>query len=193
MIKATPDDRELIVRILAESFDDNQSVNYLVPQNRSRQKRLLKLMEYSFDVCHAYGEVFLNENKTACALMLYPNHAINKKLKKYILDARLIVTSIGFSNLYKALIRESKIKSLHPLNEPFAHLWYIGVFKQEQGNGAGTFLLKEIMGYCKEKRNSVYLETSTERNLSWYKKNGFILFETLKFSYDLYCFKEKDR
>jgi ribosomal protein S18 acetylase RimI-like enzyme len=191
MLKATQADRQLIVRILAEAFDDNLSVNYLIPQKRNRNKKLLRLMEYSFDVCYAYGDIFLNETKVACALILYPNSLINHKMAKYILDSRLILTSIGFSNLYKATVREAKVRAVHPAKKSFAHLWYIGVLKAQQAKGLGSLLLKEVMDYCKQNQNQIYLETSTQKNLDWYQKNGFILFETLNFSYNLYCFKQK--
>ena len=190
MIKATKDDRQLIVQILAESFDDNQSVNYIIPQTKSRKKRLIRLMEYSFDVCFAYGEIFLNQEKTACCLILYPNNN-NKILKKTLLDLRLILTSIGLSNLHKALAREAKIKAVHPAKEPYAHLWYIGVFKKKQGRGEGTLLLNEVVDYYDKKNFPVYLETSTERNISWYNSNSFLSFKTLDFTYKLYCFKKE--
>ena len=36
MIKATYQDKDRVVDILAESFDDNQSVNYIVKQDKKR-------------------------------------------------------------------------------------------------------------------------------------------------------------
>ena len=192
MIKATKDDRQLIVQILAESFDDNQSVNYIIPQTKSRKKRLFRLMEYSFDVCFTYGDIFLNQEKTACCLILYPNDPGNKTFKKTLLDLRLILSSIGLSNLYKASVREARIKAVHPVKKRFAHLWYIGVFKKKQGIGIGTLLLNEVIDYYEKKNFPVYLETSTERNLSWYNANSFFPFETLDFTYKLYCFKKSD-
>jgi hypothetical protein len=70
MIKAGYEDKQLIVNILVKSFDDNKSVNYIVKQDNKRKQRLRKLMEYSFDVCCLFGDVFLSGDKKACALIV---------------------------------------------------------------------------------------------------------------------------
>ena len=51
MIKATNKDRDRVIDILAESFNDNQSVNYIVKQDKKRNQRIGNLIAYSFDVC----------------------------------------------------------------------------------------------------------------------------------------------
>jgi hypothetical protein len=58
MIKAAYSDRSNIVEILANSFDDNKSVNYIIAQDKKRKQRMKRLMEYSFDVCYLSGKVF---------------------------------------------------------------------------------------------------------------------------------------
>src|SRR6185312_1340531 len=77
MIKATYKDKDRVVDILAKSFDDNQSVNYIVKQDKKRNQRIRKLMVYSFDICYLYGEVFLADDKSGCALILFPDKKKN--------------------------------------------------------------------------------------------------------------------
>jgi hypothetical protein len=66
MIKANYGDKERIIKILAQSFDDNKSVNYIIPQDKKRKQRIRQLMAYSFDICLQYGKVFLSDDKKAC-------------------------------------------------------------------------------------------------------------------------------
>ena len=73
MKKATQKDKGLIIDILTKSFDANFSVNYIVKQDNKREKRIRSLMDYSFEVCTAFGEVFLSNDNKACALMVYPD------------------------------------------------------------------------------------------------------------------------
>jgi len=73
MKKADYQDKNLVVDILTKSFDTNQSVNYIVKQDKKRIKRVCALMDYSFEVCNLFGNVFLSDNKKACALILYPD------------------------------------------------------------------------------------------------------------------------
>lgn len=66
MIKATNLDKGRVAEILTRSFDRNQSVNYVIPHDKKREKRIKALMNYSFDVCHAFGEVYLSDDRRAC-------------------------------------------------------------------------------------------------------------------------------
>lgn len=110
MIKADYKDKELIVNILTSSFDDNKSVNYIIEQDNKRAKRLRNLMEYSFDVCYLFGEVFLTDNKKGCALIVLPD---KKKItpKSILSDAKLAVSCVGLFNIKKALARLTALSS----------------------------------------------------------------------------------
>lgn len=102
MKKADYNDKNLAVDILTKSFDTNQSVNYIVKQDQKRIKRVSALMDYSFEVCYLFGDVFLSEDKKGCALVLY----LDKKkttLKSILLDVKLIISCIGIENINKRL------------------------------------------------------------------------------------------
>jgi len=189
MIKATIEDKRLIVNILASSFDDNTSVNYIIKQGYNRKERLRRLMEYSFDVCYSFGEVFLSVDKKACALVVYPDKK-KTTLKSILLDAKLIISCIGLKNIKKTLARESKIKKIQP-KEMMCYLWFIGVDPEYQNEGIGSNLLKEIIEDSKQKNRPIYLETSTLKNLPWYKKFGFYIYHELDLSYKLFFLKRE--
>lgn len=73
MRNANRSDKSLIVEILAKSFDSNLSVNYIIKQDGKIRKRIRALMDYSFEVCSAVGDVFLSDDNKACALIVYPD------------------------------------------------------------------------------------------------------------------------
>lgn len=189
MIKAAQNDKKLIVEILTKSFENNQSVNYIAKQDEKRLKRISALMDYSFEVCHSFGDVFLSDDKKACALVLYPDKK-KTTLKSILLDVKLISSCIGIENIKKALARESKIKQLQP-KELMYYLWFIGVDPEHQSEGIGSDLLKEIIQDSKYKERPVYLETSTLKNLPWYKKFGFQIYNELDLTYKLYFLKRE--
>lgn len=169
MKKANYEDKALVVDILSASFKDNKSVNYILPQaGCNKEKRLHRLMAYSFDVCYLFGNIFLSDDRKAAALIIYPDKK-RITLKSTLLDLKLVTHCIGFSNLIKALKRESAIKKVQPVI-PFSYLWFIGVKPENQNAGSGTVLLREIMHHSKNLKLPIVLETSTERNLPWYKK-----------------------
>ena len=72
MRKAIASDKSAVIEILSKSFSDNKSVNYVVKPDRKREVRMRGLMEYSFDMCHAFGQVWMSDDNQACALILFP-------------------------------------------------------------------------------------------------------------------------
>lgn len=188
MLKATYEDKNRVVDILTESFDTNQSVNYLIPQDKKRNRRIRKLMNYSFDICYLFGAIFLTEDKAGCALVLFPDKKKNN-LKSIFLDIKLIVSCIGIPNIKKALTRESKIKNVQP-KIPMYYLWFVGVDPGQQNKGTGTALMKEIIEDAHSMQRPVYLETSTLKNVPWYQKFGFRIYHELDLGYSLF-FMEK--
>lgn len=186
-MRAKENQRSLVIDILAASFDDNKSVNYVVKQDEKRPDRIRGLMEYSFNVCNAFGEVWLSEDEQACAMILLPDKK-RANLHSIRWDARLAFSVIGLERISKVLGRESKIKAFHP-KEPFTYLWFIGVRPEFQGQGKGSGMLQKIIEASVKNSRSVYLETSVERNLPWYKNHGFEIYNTLDLSYKLYLLR----
>ena len=80
------------------------------------------------------------------------------------------------------------IRKLQP-KEPMYYLWFIGVDSKHQHAGTGTALLKEIIEGSEADKRIVCLETSTLKNIPWYKKFGFIVYDELDIGYKLYFLK----
>lgn len=191
MKKANSDNKERIVDILSKSFDANRSVNYVVRQGRNREARIRRLMEYSFEVCHRFGKVWISDDKLGCALVLMPE---KKRTSFHTIawDLRLALSAIGLTRVTAVMKRESRVKTFHP-KVPYCYLWFIGVDPKHQSRGIGSRLMKEIIARCEHAGRPIYLETSVEANLSWYKKFGFEIFHTLDFGYTLYFLKREQR
>jgi hypothetical protein len=189
MIKAEYKDKGRVAAILADSFDDNKSVNYIIKPDKKRSQRIRKLMEYSFEICYLFGNVFLTDDKNGCALILFPDKKINN-LKSILLDFKLIISCIGLFNIKKAMERENKIKKLHP-KELMYYLWFMGVEKKEQNSGIGSSLIEEIIRDSELKERSIFLETSTLKNIPWYEKFGFKIYNELDLGYQLFFMKRE--
>jgi len=189
MKKAEENDKRLVVDILTKSFDANRSVNYVVKQDSTRVKRLRALMGYSYDVCRLFGDVFLSDDNKACALIVYPDKK-KTTLASALLDARLILQCIGIENIGKAIARERLLKKVRG-NELVSSLWFIGVDPQSQHKGAGSSLLNSIIEYSNHNGRPIYLETSNENNLPWYKKFGFNIYAEEDLGHTLYFLKRE--
>ncbi|MEN0056854.1 MAG: GNAT family N-acetyltransferase [Mucilaginibacter sp.] len=190
MIKADRNLKTHVIEILSQSFENNQSVNYIINPEGNKQQRIRALMDYSFEICFMYGAVYLSDDKKACALVMYPD---KKKFsfKSTLLDIKLLLNSIGITRAGKAMSRESAIKANYP-NEPIYYLWFLGVQNDEQNAGIGSKLLKEIIKDSQIQKRPIYLETSTIKNIPWYQKFGFSIYNELDFGYKLFMLRRGD-
>ena len=184
MKKAKINDRALVVDLLAGSFEDNLSVNYIVRQDNKRKASIRALMEYSFDVCWLFGDVWIGDDRKACALVLYPDQK-KTTLKAIWLDIKLIFQAIGLGGITKTLNREAQIKKKQ-LQIPMAYLWFVGVSPLHQHHGMGSKLLQQVLADAQEKKLPVFLETSIPQNIAWYERFGFKVYDTLELGYTLY-------
>jgi hypothetical protein len=89
MTRASYKNKEVIVDILTNSFRENKSVNY-IKQDKRRETRLRQLMAYSFEVSYMFGEIFMSDDRSACALIVLPD---KKKTtpRSILLDLQLIL------------------------------------------------------------------------------------------------------
>ena len=189
MIEANYNDKERVISILTSSFDANKSVNFIVRQDAKRIARIKALMSYSFDVCYSAGAIYLSPDRNACALVLFPDKK-RTTLRSIILDIKLLFSCIGLANSRRVLNRESRIKKIHP-SESMYYLWFIGVAPDCQYKGIGTTLLNDLIRDSINKVRSIYLETSTEKNIPWYQKFGFHIYNELDLGYKLSFLKRR--
>jgi GNAT superfamily N-acetyltransferase len=191
MRKAEKQDKSLILELLCASFESNQSVNFIVAQDKNRCSRIRNLMAYSLAMCSLFGEVWLSDDDNACALIIYP-HFKKMTFKTVLLDLKLIFQAVGIRNVSKVLDREQMIRQRHP-KLPMAYLWFLGVKPSMQNQGIGSKLLEKLIDYAETLSLPVYLETSAISNLQWYQKLGFEIYTTLQLSYTLYFLKHNRR
>lgn len=189
MRRATNADKTTIINLLAASFDDNKSVNFLVRQDSGRSARIKALMAYAFDTCLAFGEVWISDDLQACALLILPETR-KTGIRSVWRDLQLVRHCIGWDQVRKAMAREAAIKAIHPPGLK-AYLWFIGVAPAAQHKGLGSQLMSDLLAEPSLKGRTVCLETSAEANLPWYARFGFERYHEFDWGYRLYCLKRE--
>ncbi|HNP08180.1 MAG TPA: GNAT family N-acetyltransferase [Cyclobacteriaceae bacterium] len=187
MRKGSESDKNLVVDILSKSFLDNKSTNYVVKQDHKREDRIRRLVEYSFYQCIYFGEVLISDNNKGCALIMIPSQK-RFSIRAIFWDIKLALSAIGLTRVLKVMKREKIVKTHHP-NDKVCYLWFIGVDPLYQNEGTGSKLLMEILDKYDKRGMPIYLETSVDRNLPWYKRFGFEIFNSIEFTYTLFMLR----
>jgi ribosomal protein S18 acetylase RimI-like enzyme len=78
----------------------------------------------------------------------------------------------GLSGLKRVVAAATLTDKAHPA-EPHYYLLNIGVEPATQGRGIGTQLMQPMMQRCDSEKVGAYLETSTERDIFFYRRLGF--------------------
>lgn len=177
IINAQRQDKALVVDILRTSFADDPHINWLVDDGRNKQCRMKRLMSYAFEHALVNGSVQLTEDKKAVAI--WKNHHSHKMSFHLLLENIKFLFAFGFKRLSRIIQMEKKISSRYPKDRFYNYLWFIGTLPSEQGKGYGSALLRPELKRASEEKHPVYLETTTETNLSYYRKKGFILYDKI--------------
>jgi len=190
MITAQKKDKPLIVELLVECFCDSRSIHYIIENDAKGKSHIKALMAYAFDYCLNFGEVFLSEDKLACALVLYPEKKIIS-IESIWRQLHFVLQFSGTRYFKKISARQKVIREIHPHDLKF-HLWFMGVRPDMQRRGIGSRLLKELIAASKQQQRIFCLETPDSRHIPWLHKHGFGIYRQLDLGHLLYCMFHKD-
>ncbi|MFF8677007.1 GNAT family N-acetyltransferase [Streptomyces sp. NPDC015237] len=174
---AGADDRERVVRLLDEAFQDDPVSSWVFPGTEYRRLTHHRLMAAFTDAVLADGRIDLTEDGAACALWLpVPAHE----------PAGDEQPAGGPAEDIPALVREAVdpdnerveliarlTEGIHPTGRAHEYLWMIGVAPGRQGEGLGTALMESVLDRCDSEGTPAYLEASSARGRALYERLGF--------------------
>src|SRR5690606_20986169 len=171
-------DRELVVRLLDEAFQDDPVSCWVFPGREYRRATHHRLMAAFTDIVLADGRLDITEDGSACALWMSvpaddPGHEDPHRGGRSDDDdfARLR-RAVDPGNERVELIGRLTA-DVHPSGRAHEYLWMIGVVPARQGEGLGTALIGSVLGRCDREGRAAYLEASSERSRLLYERLGF--------------------
>ncbi|MFF9278726.1 GNAT family N-acetyltransferase [Streptomyces griseosporeus] len=161
-------DRELVVRLLDDAFQDDPVSSWLFPEADYRRRTHPRLMAVFTDMVLAEGRVDLTEDGSACALWL------SVPAGEHTDDdgPALLREAVDPVNERVELIGRLTA-GIHPAHRAHEYLWMIGVAPGRQGEGLGSALLAHVLDRCDRDRVPAYLEASSARSRALYTRLGF--------------------
>ncbi len=171
---ARRDEAALLGEVLADAFADDPVFAWLIPREvRGRDNRLRTFFtSMSRGYLRQGKPCYVTGDASAAALWARPG-AWAMPLSQIILEAA--PSGLAFrGRLLRALRTQLHIERLHAgQSAPHWYLGYLGARHDRQGQGLGTRLLREVLAPLDSDGVPAYLESSNERNLPLYERNGF--------------------
>ena len=164
---AAPDDRRLLVDVITRAFAADPPSRWLWPNDEQYWRFFPRFVEAFGGSAIDYGTAEIAGEGGAAALWLppgaHPDEAALGALLEESVDPALLPTAFALFE---------QMAAHHPA-EPHWYLPLIGVQPIYQGLGLGSVLMRPILQRCDEKRLPAYLESTSPRSVTLYRRHGF--------------------
>ncbi len=175
--KVTPEDRKQLTAAMARAFDDDPIANWFAAQDKRRARRIYDFMDVAYRITAPGNELYTTDALQGGAYWSPPGKWKMGMLQQLMLLPAMIRTST-FRRVPAIMGGLNAIEKKHP-HEPHYYLLALGVEPELQGHGIGTQLMAPVLERCDKERVPAYLESSKERNVPLYERNGFKVTEEL--------------
>lgn len=124
----------------------------------------------------AHGLIYTTPERSGAALWAPPGQW-RENLCQSLMQLPLLPVLLPRIVRLTRAVRE--IERHHPV-EPHFYLSVVGIDPEQQGGGVGSALLNPVLLRCDETGTGAYLESSKERNVSFYARHGFAVTERIE-------------
>ncbi|GJF19648.1 GNAT family N-acetyltransferase [Streptomyces sp. HO565] len=171
-------DRELVVRLLDEAFQDDPVSRWVFPGEEYRRRTHRRLMAAFTDAVLADGWIDITEDGAACALWLSVSEdghddGHGGETDEAVADGPAQVREAVDPDNARVERIARLTEGIHPSGRAHAYLWMIGVAPGRQGEGLGTALIESVLDRCDREELPAYLEASSARSRGLYERLGF--------------------
>ena len=165
-------------RSLADAFFDDPTSCFLLPREESRDRWLRLIHQASLRHVLPEGHVYaVAGDEVTGVIGLVPPGRYPLSTARYLRHLIPIILRLptgGFppERALRAVQAQGLIDRLH-IKEPHWYVLVLGVRPERQGEGLGRALLDPALARADRDRLPTYLETTKERNLTFYGRFGF--------------------
>ena len=173
------------VRVLTATFADDVMWKAILPNTDERNRVMPTLWRGVIAYCQRYGIVNTTPDVTGIAAWAKPGHAhptLWKQIRTgFLLSRSVLLMSKESRDRFLRIMKQ--IDGLHRqlMPQPHWYLWALGVDPAHQGRGIGGSLLAPTLARARKAGLPCYIETQTEDNVTFYRKQGFELLHEAEF------------
>ena len=171
--KATNSDIPELADTLAEAFDKDPVMQWIIRQDKHRPEAMRDAFNYYLIDAIPYGEVTTTDDLKACAMWMPPGVWTEKPpLSEYL---KMVIKTIQWSGLgrIRRFIEVDDLEYANKPPEPHYYLAILGVHPDFRGRKYGSMLLEHTLARVDELEMPAYLENSNIVNQPLYERHGF--------------------
>ena len=171
IIRLGPQHRAAAVTTLAQAFQDDPALSWLIPDAAARRARLPGFFGLVFDEHVRFGLMLGSADLAAVTLWRAPG-AMHRHQPIWHPGA-LRYVPVFRTRLGKAIAIDEAIRAHLPAEPSWFYLKYAGVRPQSQGKGLGGRLIRAGLAEAAALGVPSILETATPSNVGLYQSLGF--------------------
>jgi GNAT superfamily N-acetyltransferase len=173
IVNADMRDGALIGDILGSAFTHDPAFNWVIPDRRL-YPAFFRLLAEKLYLQHSH--VYLDAAHRGAAMWL--PRGVNPRIPATVRQLWLVLRLMAHSGtgILKRLEQAQHVMDKHHPQEPHYYLHAIGARLENQGEGIGSALLKQVTRLCDGQQKPAYLESSSARNVELYQRHGFEVF-----------------
>ncbi|MFZ6005044.1 MAG: GNAT family N-acetyltransferase [Actinomycetota bacterium] len=174
---ATIDDADLLARVAASGFYDDPVLSWVLPDASKRLAQLVFLFDTMVrDMLPVGGTVHLLDDASA-AFWRSPDYVHGRTSSDRARDREAedpgAPSPLAPDELERLATLGQAIMAGHP-HEPHWYLNVVSTLPERQGGGLGAAVLQPVLAMCDAQGIAAYLESSNPRNMSLYRRQGFV-------------------
>jgi hypothetical protein len=174
IVSMRPEDAETVGHALADAFHDEPNFTYMLPDEEKRREVLPWFLTAAVKTGHMYGEVHTTPDLQGAAVWLSPGTelGLTEMLRTGLIKMPFM---FGWSAFMRSMRLNSQIEKIQQkmVGDRRWYLMVLGVAPSAQGQGLGGVLMQPVLERADAAGIPCFLETFSERNLSFYQKHGF--------------------
>lgn len=170
---ARPIDRDAAVRVLAEAFQDDPVLAWMVPEPVERRRVLGPVFDLFVGAFARHDETHVVPTAdvvAAVALWAPPGVEAIHPDDEEVFSTRM--EAIAGEHMARLAICTEMMAEAHP-EEPAWYLQFLAVDPLVQGMGLGSVALREVLARADAAGQPAYLEATSARNRAFYLRHGF--------------------
>jgi ribosomal protein S18 acetylase RimI-like enzyme len=172
----TLSDLEPMAQVLAQSFEEDPLVSYILPNKKTRVKTVAKFFRamgrLNIRAESAYG---VGDPLEGVAVWSFPNKPEASATPKDLLSFLPVLFSSYFIGVRRARPILHQIEANHKKHAPDPHFYLdnLGVLASARGKGLSSKLIRPFLQMADEQKVFAYTDTVTDANVPLYEHFGF--------------------